>query len=261
MGSVIGGRTHSFHADASAFGGHIEQPFEKIIASQAPLTLSPDGGYTSVRVNSFQVEGLFSFKSAYTQVSGIMSTKRPGWTTLATSVIEGLNVAEILTADRVVAQIITDHPAAPGKYAPKINFVGTRFDNLRIGSCELNVDLDLDLCKPNSADSDGFPDQRTMDDQRFLGYLQQRGQYNPAVKGKSQIECSLVEKITPTKGKLPGTIQGNVLAIPGLGKVTLAELIVDSNSYRLSMFRLELGCPTKGGLSGGNVISNGSTNP
>ena len=65
-----------------------------------------------------------------------------------------------------------------------------------------------------------------MEDPRFLGCLQQRGQYNPAVKGKSQIECSLVEKITP-KGKLPGTIQGNVLTIPGFGKISLAELIVD----------------------------------
>jgi len=135
MGHTIGGRTHSFHADASAFGGQLEQPFERIIPSQAPLTLSPDGGYNSVRVDSFQVEGLFSFKSAYSQVSGIVSKKRPGWTTLATSVIEGLNVGEIFLADRVVAQIITDHPATAGKYAPRINFIGTRFDNLRIGGC------------------------------------------------------------------------------------------------------------------------------
>ena len=99
-----------------------------------------------------------------------------------------------------------------------------------------------------------------MADQRFLGSLQQRGQYNPAVKGKSQIECSLVEKITP-KGKLPGTIQGNVLTIPGFGKISLAELIIDSNSYRLSMFRLELGCPTRGGVSGGNLVGNGTTQP
>src|SRR6185312_16291899 len=167
MGSVIGGRTHTFHADASAFGGHIEQPFEKIIASQAPLTLSPDGGYTAARVDNFRLKGLFSFKSAYTQVSGIVSKKRPGWTTLATSVIEGLNIAEIFLADRVVSQIITDHPAAQGKYAPRVNFVGTRFDNLRIGSCPIDVELDLNLCTPGKADSDGFPDVRTMEDPRF----------------------------------------------------------------------------------------------
>src|SRR6185369_14010449 len=172
MGHAIGGRTHSFHADASAFGGQLEQPFERIIPAQAPLTLSPDGGYSSARVDYFAVEGLFSFKFAYTQVAGIVSKKRPGWTTLATSVIEGLNIGEIFLADRVVAQIVTDHPAAMGKYAPIVNFVGTRFDNLRIGSCPIDVDLDLDLCAPEKADPDGFPGQRTMDDPRFLGCLQ-----------------------------------------------------------------------------------------
>ena len=261
MGHTIGGRTHTFHADASAFGGQLEQPFERIIPAQAPLTLSPDGGYNTARVDSFQVEGLFSFKSAYTQVSGIVSKKRPGWTTLATSVIEGLNVAEVFTADRVVAQIITDHPAEQGKYAPIVNFVGTRFDNLRIGSCEVEVDLDLDLCKPGKADTHGFPDQRTMEDKQFLDLVEKRGQYNPAIKGKSQIECSLVEKIA-LHGKFPGPEpKGNVLIVPGFGKITLAELIVDSNSYRLSMFRLELGCPTKGGISGGNLVGNGTSAP
>ncbi len=55
MASMIGTRTHTFHADASAFGGHIEQPFEKVIEAQAPLTLSPDGGYTSGRAENFKV--------------------------------------------------------------------------------------------------------------------------------------------------------------------------------------------------------------
>jgi hypothetical protein len=260
MGNTIDGRTHTFHADASAFGGHIELPFKQVVAAQAPLTLSPDGGYTSARADEFRVEGLFSFKAAHTQVSGIVSRKRPGWTTLATSVIEGLNVGEVLTADRVVAQIITDHPAAQGKYAPIVNFVGTRFDNLRIGGTELDVEIDLNLCTPEKADQHGFPEKRTMEDPRFLACLQQRGQYNSAIKGKSQIECSLVEKIT-VKGRLPGTQQGNVINIPGFGKITLAELIVDSVSYRLSMVRLELGCPTTGSISVGNIVGNGSTNP
>src|SRR6185369_2784617 len=111
MGHAIGGRTHSLHADASAFGGQLEQPFERIIPAQAPLTLSPDGGYSSARIDYFAVEGLFSFKSAYTQVAGIVSKKRPGWTTLATSVIEDINICEVMTADRIVAQIILDHPS------------------------------------------------------------------------------------------------------------------------------------------------------
>lgn len=260
MPSVLAGRTHTFHADASAFGGVLELPFDHVIPTQAPLTLSPDGGYTTARSENFRLEGLFAFDNAYTQVSGIVSKKRPGWTTLATSVIEGLNVCEVMTADRIVAQIILDHPSEMGKYAPMVNFVGTRFDNLRIGSCQLDVDLDLNVCAPEKADAHGFPEKRTMEDPRFLQVMEKRGHYNPAVKGKSQIECSLVENIT-FKGKLPGTQSRNVLTIPGFGKITLAELIVDSNSYRLSMFRLELGCPTKGSASGGVAGGNGTSDP
>ncbi len=48
---------------------------------------------------------------AYTQVAGNRSTKSgQGWTTLTTSVIEGLNVLDVVTADRVVGQTITEHP-------------------------------------------------------------------------------------------------------------------------------------------------------
>jgi len=260
MASMIGNRTHTFHADASAFGGHIEQPFEKVIAAQAPLTLSPDGGYASSRAENFKVEGLFSFKSAYTQVSGIVSRKRPGWTTLATSVIEGLNISEILTADRVVAQIITEHPAEPDRHFPFVNFVGTRFDNLRVGSCHLDIELDLDLCKPAKADNHGFPDQHTMEDAAFLQRVKSSPQYNSPDIDKNQVQCSLFSKAN-VRGRLPGTLQGNVLTIPGFGKAILAELIVDANAYRLSMLRLQLGSPTTGGISVANAISNGSTYP
>ena len=260
MASMIGSRTHTFHADASAFGGHIEQPFEKVIAAQAPLTLSPDGGYASAHAENFKIEGLFSFKTAYTQVSGIVSRKRPGWTTLATAVIEGLNISEILTVDRIVAQIITEHPAEVGKYAPSVNFVGTRFDNLRIGSCRVDIDLELDLCKPEKPDQHGYPEKHTMEDPGFLQRVKAAGQYNSGGSEKAQVQCSLFEKAT-IKGKLPGTLQGNVFTIPGFGKAALAELIVDANSYHLSMLRLQLGSPTTGGISIGNIIGNGTTEP
>ena len=53
-----------------------------------------------------------------------------GWATLTTVVVDDLNVLEVLTADRVVGQIITDYPLEG--YVPAVSFLGTRFDNLRI---------------------------------------------------------------------------------------------------------------------------------
>jgi len=49
-------------------------------------------------------------------------------TTLATSVITGLKVHDIVTADIVFAQVSTEHPLA-GR-VPWVTFLGTRFENL-----------------------------------------------------------------------------------------------------------------------------------
>ncbi|HSS96244.1 MAG TPA: hypothetical protein VLK33_04410 [Terriglobales bacterium] len=259
MASLIEGRDHTFNASASAFGGHVELPFERVIAAQAPVALSPDGGYTTARTDNFSVEGFFSFKSAYTQVSGIISKKRPGWTTLTTSVVEGLNISEILTADRVVAQIITEHPASKGKYAPFVNFVGTRFDNLRIGGALLDVTLNLGLCKPAKADQHGYPGHATLKDAAFLKRVKSAREYNSSVS-ENQVLCSLFESVKIT-GNLPATRDKNVFTIPGFGKITLAELSVEANHYRLSMLRLQLGSPLVGHVSIGNGETNGRTDP
>ena len=160
-------RVHYYHADVSALGGRIERPFEQIIAAQAPLSLPPAGGYLAVRAEAFQVQGLLSFKSAYSQVAGSVSEKDGGWNTLATVAIEGLNVHDILTADRVVSQIATKHPREG--YEPKVTFIGTRFDNLRIGGFPLDIVLDLGLCSPGGG-GDRYPARSCFDDERFLSW-------------------------------------------------------------------------------------------
>jgi len=127
-------RVHYFHADACAFGGYFERPIERTIVPQAPMSLSPAGGYGSARSENFRLEGLVSYKSASTQVSGHLSKKDGGgWVTLVTSVVEGLNVLDVVTADRLSAQISTEHPLVGD--SPKVTFLGTSFENLKIAGC------------------------------------------------------------------------------------------------------------------------------
>ena len=66
-------RVHYYHADANALGGHYKTPLEQQIPVQAPLSLPPVGGYATARVGAFQLDGVLSFKGAYTQVSGGVS--------------------------------------------------------------------------------------------------------------------------------------------------------------------------------------------
>ena len=131
MPDEVNGRTHQYNAEATILSGYLTLPLAQEIRSQARIALPDSGGYISQHADKFRLEGVLSYSAAYTQVAGNRSTKSgQGWTTLTTSVIEGLNVLDVVTADRVVGQTITEHPL--DGYVPSINFLGTRFENLRI---------------------------------------------------------------------------------------------------------------------------------
>ena len=99
------------HAEAHALSGHLVLPIKRTIEPQIPLSILPSGGYNSQRAGIFHLEQVISYRSAYTEVAGNKEEKPGhGWSTLATAVIEGLNILEVVTADRVVAQISTEHP-------------------------------------------------------------------------------------------------------------------------------------------------------
>jgi len=78
------------------------------------------------------------------------------------------------------------------------------------------------------------------------------------VKERGMILCSLIQKI---QGDCPWVPFGHVIVIPEFGKVILGELLVDHNSFRLTMIRLELGCPTEASVGACNTGINGSSYP
>ena len=106
-------RTHIHNAEAKALHGSLTLPLNHIIEPQAQLHLDPTGKYHSVPAKNFRAEGVVSYTSAYSQVSGHRNPEKKGhgWTTLSSVVVEDLNILEVVTADRVVAQVIADHPA------------------------------------------------------------------------------------------------------------------------------------------------------
>src|ERR1700728_1102099 len=124
-------REHYYHAQAFALDGDLHLPIRTPIKPQAFVQVAEGGGYLSERAADYRLEGIFSFRKAYSQVSGPRETKPGrGFITLATAVIEGFNVFDVVTADRIVAQISTEHPL--DGYVPEVTFLGTRFENLQI---------------------------------------------------------------------------------------------------------------------------------
>src|SRR6202451_196633 len=93
-------RQHHFHADASPVGGHITHPFEKIISTEASSSLAQAGGHVSGIHESYRLDPIVSAQKAYSNITGAKNNTTGNWTSLTTSVVEYLNVLEVVTADR-----------------------------------------------------------------------------------------------------------------------------------------------------------------
>jgi hypothetical protein len=259
-------RYHVYHAGAHILSGDLEHPIKQPIEQYGKVVLEKtrrESLFTE-SVGETSVESLISFKAGHTRVIGsqlrnkkdIFGNDHSGWVTQSTSVLEGFNVGDVITADRVVAQVSAEHSMTYG-HVPKITFLGTRFENLRVAGYPVQVELDLGICgnKPEG-------DQTYLQDGGFLDRV--RGQLSSVVgtddiedkedlpealekqyhakiayiddlkkraKGgssserdsDSKLKCSLIRSIGP----IPGVkVFGNMMFIPDFGTVSLAELEV-----------------------------------
>lgn len=260
-------RVHHFHAEATALHAQLQHPLTQEIKPQNFVKLPKGGGYLSEHAKDFRVEHVVSYKSAHTHVAGHESPKRDHpWITLTTCSIEDLNVLEVVTADRVVSQIATEHPREKG-HVPTVTFLGTRFEGLKVAGVPVGVTLkfELEALKPPSSDTPYLEDAKFLEaigaaapPASFAGewakYLKDV-EKNP--RPAARVTGSLAFDVSLGGRKLPG----NVIDVPEFGKIILAELIVDCDTFHLTMIRLEMGCIAGGSMSAGVGITNGSTRP
>jgi hypothetical protein len=276
------GRTHHYHAEASVLGGHLRLPLCQEIKPQAHVKLSSEGGYISQRAENYRLEAVISFRSAYTHVAGNRSSKPgEGWTTLTSSVIEGLNILDVITADRIVGQTITNHPLVG--YVPSISFLGTRFENLRIAGNPVELDLNHDIFGPRADDDAPYtknPDFLSRVSRQYERIREHKDlpedlidRYNrlsSTLGSREGVECSLVNQ---ADGRYPGRSYGHVITIPNIGTITLGKLVLEHEHFHeetgvpkmttvhLTMIDLNLGCVIEGAVPIGGGTSNGTTQP
>jgi len=280
--SEVNGRTHRYNADATILSGHLRLPLVQKIEPQAHAHLREEGGYLSERSENYRLESVISFRTAYTLVAGNRSTKPgQGWTTISTTVIEGLNILEIVTADRIVGQIITEHPLEG--YVPSVSFLGSRFENLRIAGHPVDLDLDLNILgsKPENdapyTRHESVLGRARQQYERILGHghlpgdlAEQYNRLNATLGSAETLECSLVNQAS---GRYPGLSFGHKVRVPDFGEITLAKLIVAhedphpnskiprKTTVGLTMIDFNFGCAIDGHASTGTGSSNGGTEP
>jgi len=254
-------RYHVYHAEAHVLSGNLKHPIDQPIEHHARVVLEKTrrDDHIMQSIEETTLEGLISFKAGHTRASGSKIQKKDlwgndhsGWVTLSTSVIEGLNVFEVITADRVVAQVSTEHSMHSG-HVPKVTFLGTRFENLRVSGYPVQLELDLGVCgdKPKDdkpyledasfldrvegqlsgiATAEGLPDdlkKRYDAEITYINDLKNRanGHASKDRNGYHKLQCSLVKSIGPIP--IPGVRTfGNVIFIPDFGTVSLGQIEV-----------------------------------
>ena len=289
--------SHEYHAQAHVLSGELKRPIEQKIEHHAQVALKDRrGGHLTRFTEDVSIEGLISFKTGVTRVSGGRSLKNHGWVTLSTSILGGLNVFEVITASRMVSQVSTEHPLENG-HIPHVTFLGTQFDNLRVSGFPVTLALDYGICgdKPEGdksylddsgflgrvkeqtgkiAHADGLPkDLKEQYDVRLTEINELIGGRNGGGKGchEPKVTCSLVKSIGEIP--IPGVRSfGHVLVIPEFGVVSLGEIEVGerkydssetrpSNYFELTVIKMKLGCIGHGTVNGGTSSSNGNHKP
>ncbi len=264
-------RMFHYRAGASPLGGQISHPTEKTIHTQAASSLAQAGGYVESRAGQYRLDHIVSCDQAYSHSSGIQNKTTGSWEVIITSVVENLNVLEVVTADRVVSRLFVEHPHVG--YNPRISAVGSSFVNLRVAGVSINPVLDLDMLTL-PVGKNGFPNKLHVDDDKFIAKVEAQNDTIVSAKTAPQwlksrhswvkspqernkkgfVLCSLVNEL---RGAESGTSHGHVMHVPGFGNIFFGELVIAPHSYRLTMIRAEMGCLAEGHISAATADSNG----
>jgi hypothetical protein len=278
-------RHHSQYVyNASAYGlaGEFERPSRHSIPTQAATVLAASGGRGYQRVENFQYDSTVSFKAAFAEVGGSFDECHNRHTSFACSVVEGLNVLDVVTADRVVSRMAiysAEHGDEKGE--PTFDITGSHFVNLRIAGRKIDVELATHVFHEHDTYSKlANAHQARKTDEWLLGsklgklndgQLKELEDTYHALGGMSEIvkgwnkegerprdrggyrfspanHLKLEEHVGPGS-ELLGF--GSIICVPKFGVVRLAEMTVHRHCRTLTMFRVQM-CSTGTGSTDGS---------
>jgi hypothetical protein len=270
-------RVFYYHADANALGGVLTHPYKTVISTAANSSLANGGGFNGSPTVPYHLDHVLHCKAAYTHTTG--GDENGHWTSLTTAVVEHVNLLEVVTADKVVAQISTTHAKVGNQRT--VSFVGSQFVNLRVNGHSVEPILDRHPFPPKPGSRNGSSKNNEVSsfhhkDVRKLAVSHSRrvtghphapdwakrryGWLESAEKidERGHLLCSLVTEI---RGGDPENTFGHVIHVPGFGNIFLAEVTLDCRSYHLTMIRAEMGCASSGTVSMAAARTNGLPMP
>lgn len=236
-----------FHALSHALSGEFRHPLWSIIPARASAALSTIGGHATADEMDFHFQDFVCFKSAHTFVSG-KHRRDDTFVTHASTVVKGLNILGMVTAERIVSRLTSVHnPKEPEGH---IIAEDSRFEGLKINGQEVKVTLRHDLlikCKTfDSLTKEIAGDKKS-------------GKIVALDEDRKVALCSLVEKIETRLGGVDP--KQHLIELKNFGRIFLAEVFAAPGTRTLTMLRVELGSPHVADLTVTESSTNGQPSP
>ncbi len=246
-----GTRRFIYRASALAFAGTITRPDSTVLEAQASISLPSVGGRASAKVDGFTYPNLMSFGTAASVVIG--SAAGSIHNTVATVIVDGLNIRGVVTADRVVAQLTSSQDIGG---ANEIGILprGSYFVNLRIAGVPIELKTE-----PPLQECDTF--SRLQKEWQKVGSRDSHSK-DPKATEDRPLLASLFASPDLTGTTLHGHgIRGCAIKVKGFGEVFLGEYLITPSSRHLTMVRVQMGSAVAGVMVCGDVGGNGSVYP
>lgn len=218
------------------------------MAAQAGVYLATTGGHGHARVDNFEVPRLVRFSSAKSHVSGSYQDEKTA-TSHVSITIEGLNILDVITADRITARLTSEHKL--GEEEGHILAIGSVFDNLRIGGYKFEIKLRHELLMKHKTHKELTKSFAT-------------GKKRGKIAGADEkvMLCSLAEEIiTDFPGLSADDKKNHLVKIPHFGTIGFAELLCQPGTKTLTMLRFDLGSPDFGSGAAIEAYMNGPQYP
>ena len=259
--SPMPARVFHYHACAQAFSANFTRPFHHQIDVQAQSALPITGGHGHSRVDDFEFCEFIKFKHGHSHVSGGHQADDDTNNTLATSVLEHLNMFNVLTADRIVSRLYSKHQANARE--GDITWLGSRIDNLQIGGIPIHLELNLPLLNMIPTFEKAYTAFKDGGDFKNAAKDPFGAKHDLDIKDINGVFlCSIFKQITvehDSEDIKPVGTHG--LYVRGFGTVFFGELLVKHAEKTLTMLRFNLGSTTSGSGSGGGSRTNGTGYP
>lgn len=255
-------RRFHYHANAHVLSAVFARPLQHLVEVQGASSLSSTGGHGQAMVEDFRFQNFLSVKRGYTHVSGspqeIEGTTH--FTTLVTAVAEGLNILDVVTAERVVARFSSNHTLEDKE--PNFTLIGTKFENLQIAGCKTDVEIDVALFQKIPTYDAAIKEYKSNAEFRKMAQDPfESGETWPEPQLHGAILCSIVN-LKKMSTLCPGVERkGHCFIIPKFGKLFLGEILLEHRRRTLTMVRFELGSPVSATGTAIQLDSNGSPIP